>query len=81
MGSTHDGCRFKEAQKDLLKVLELRPGHSSGEKELEQTARAGEVLEQATSFYDAEEFQKAEEALDKVLLSSSECSQVFSAPP
>lgn len=81
MGSTHDGCRFKEAQADLLKVLELRPGHSSGEKELEQTARAGEVLEQATSFYDAEEFQKAEEALDKVLLSSSECSQVFSAPP
>ena len=68
--------RFTEANKDFQKVLELKPGHSSGQKELEQSARAGDLLEQAIARFDAEEFDQAAETLEKVLDVSPECSQV-----
>lgn len=69
-------CRFEEANKDFQKVLELKPGHSNGQKELEQSARAGALLEQAIARFDVEEFDQAAEALEKVLDMCSECAQV-----
>ncbi|KAG0625645.1 hypothetical protein M758_2G070900 [Ceratodon purpureus] len=68
-------CRFKEANQDFQKVLELKPGHTNGRKELEQSAHAGALLEQAIARFDAEEFDQAAEALEKVLDVSSECAQ------
>lgn len=56
--------------------MELKPGHSTGLKELEQSAHAGALLEQATALFEAEEFDRAAEALDKVLDVSSECARV-----
>lgn len=59
-------------------VLELKPGHTSGQKELEQSAHAGALLDQAVAQFDAEDFDSAAEALGKLLDISSECSQVNS---
>lgn len=73
-------CSFKDANKDFQMVLELKPGHSTGQKELEQSAHAGALLEQATAQFDAEEFDQAAEALEKVLDVSSECAQVHFIP-
>lgn len=68
-------CRFKEANRDFETVLELKPGHTSGQKELEQSAHAGALLDQAVAQFDAEDFDQAAEALGKLFDISSECSQ------
>jgi len=57
-------------------VLELKPGHATGLKELEQSAHTGALLEEATARFDAAEFDQAAEALEKILNVSSECAQV-----
>jgi hypothetical protein len=60
--------------------LELKPGHSNGQKELEQSGHAAALLEYAIARFDAEEFHEAAEALEKVLDVSSECAQVYFTP-
>lgn len=70
------GCSFKEAEKDFDKVLELKPGHSHGTKDLKQSVHAAALLEKATALFDAEDFDQAAEALENVLDISSECAQV-----
>jgi len=72
----HDECRFREAGRDFKKVLELKPRHSNGQKELEKSSHASALLDQATALFDAEEIDQAAGALEKVLEVSSECAPV-----
>ncbi|CAL0309865.1 unnamed protein product [Lupinus luteus] len=61
-------CRYEQSEKSYKKVLELKPGHSTAEKELSQLLQAKSALETAQSLYDLGNFTKSLEYIDKVVL-------------
>ena len=69
--------RYKEAESDYNKYLELKPGTASVEKELSQLLQAQNALESAYSQSDAGDFSKVLEYVNKiVLVFSPGCSKV-----
>ena len=70
--------RYKEAESDYNKYLELKPGTASVEKELSQLLQAQNALESAYSQSDAGDFSKVLEYVNKiVLVFSPGCSKVL----
>ncbi|XP_019426216.1 PREDICTED: dnaJ protein P58IPK homolog [Lupinus angustifolius] len=61
-------CRYEQSERSYKKVLELKPGHSTAEKELSQLLQAKSALETAQSLYDLGNFTKSLEYIDKVVL-------------
>ncbi|KAH6555245.1 hypothetical protein KP509_1Z270900 [Ceratopteris richardii] len=69
-------CRYDHGEKDYQRVLELKPGHATAEKELSQLQQAKSSLELAVSSLEADDAAKAEEYLNKVVLVlSPDCSK------
>jgi DnaJ homolog subfamily C member 3 len=69
--------RYKEAEKDYNKHLELRPGSAAVEKELSQLLQAQKSLQSAYDQFDSGEFSKVLEYLNKiVLVFSPDCLKV-----
>ncbi|KAK7285074.1 hypothetical protein RJT34_19832 [Clitoria ternatea] len=61
-------CRYEQSEWSYKKFLELKPGDSTGEKELSQLLQAQSALETAQSLYDSGNFAKSLEYIDKVVL-------------
>ncbi|GJN16578.1 hypothetical protein PR202_gb03581 [Eleusine coracana subsp. coracana] len=61
-------CRYKEAESDYNKYLELRPGSAAVEKELSQLLQAQSSLKSAYGQFDSGEFSKVLEYLNKIVL-------------
>ena len=68
---------YADGQRDFEKVLELKPGHSTAEKELSQIQQSKDTLDLALSSFENGDTAKAQEYLDKVVLVLSPyCSKV-----
>uniref|UniRef100_A0A0E0CH92 J domain-containing protein n=1 Tax=Oryza meridionalis TaxID=40149 RepID=A0A0E0CH92_9ORYZ len=61
-------CRYKEAEGDYSKYLELKPGSSSVEKELSQLLQAQNALESAYGQFESHDFSKVLEYINKIVL-------------
>ncbi|KAK3166642.1 hypothetical protein QOZ80_1AG0048460 [Eleusine coracana subsp. coracana] len=61
-------CRYKEAESDYNKYLELRPGSAAVEKELSQLLQAQSSLKSAYGQFHSGEFSKVLEYLNKIVL-------------
>uniref|UniRef100_A0A0E0JUC7 J domain-containing protein n=1 Tax=Oryza punctata TaxID=4537 RepID=A0A0E0JUC7_ORYPU len=61
-------CRYKEADGDYSKYLELKPGSSSVEKELSQLLQAQNALESAYGQFESHDFSKVLEYINKIVL-------------
>ncbi|KAK8928794.1 hypothetical protein KSP39_PZI017530 [Platanthera zijinensis] len=61
-------CRFEESENNYRKVLELKSGTSSVEKELSQLSQAKNALDSANNLLESGDFSKALEYIDKVVL-------------
>ncbi|KAF6167937.1 hypothetical protein GIB67_027715 [Kingdonia uniflora] len=61
-------CRFEESAKSYKKFLEMKPGASAAEKELSQLQQAQSAIDTAFNLFDSDEFAKALEYIDKVVL-------------
>jgi DnaJ homolog subfamily C member 3 len=60
--------RYKEAEKDYNKHLELKTGSAAVEKELTQLLQAQNSLQSAYDQFDSGEFSKVLEYLNKIVL-------------
>lgn len=70
--------RYKEAEGDYSKYLELKPGSSSVEKELSQLLQAQNALESAYGQFESHDFSKVLEYINKiVLVFSPNCLKVY----
>uniref|UniRef100_A0A0D9YKV0 J domain-containing protein n=1 Tax=Oryza glumipatula TaxID=40148 RepID=A0A0D9YKV0_9ORYZ len=61
-------CRYKEAEGDYSKYLELKPESSSVEKELSQLLQAQNALESAYGQFESHDFSKVLEYINKIVL-------------
>ncbi|KAG8053751.1 hypothetical protein GUJ93_ZPchr0001g32052 [Zizania palustris] len=61
-------CRYKDAEGDYSKYLELKPGSASVEKELSQLMQAQDALESAYGQFDSRDFSKVLEYVNKIVL-------------
>ncbi|KAL1351917.1 hypothetical protein HN51_015803 [Arachis hypogaea] len=61
-------CRYEQSEGSYKKFLELKPGHSTAEKELSQLLQAKSALETAQSLFGSGNFIKSLEYIDKVVL-------------
>lgn len=61
-------CRFEESENNYRKVLELKSGTSSVEKELSQLSQAKNALDSAHNLLESGDFSKALEYINKVVL-------------
>uniref|UniRef100_A0A0E0G393 J domain-containing protein n=1 Tax=Oryza nivara TaxID=4536 RepID=A0A0E0G393_ORYNI len=61
-------CRYKEAEGDYSKYLELKPGSSSVEKELSQLLQAQNALESAYGQFESHDFSKVLDYINKIVL-------------
>ncbi|CAL4971892.1 unnamed protein product [Urochloa decumbens] len=61
-------CRYKEAESDYNKYLELNPGTASVEKELSQLLQAQNSLQSAYGQFDSGDFSKVLEYINKIVL-------------
>ncbi|XP_050228647.1 dnaJ protein P58IPK homolog [Mercurialis annua] len=61
-------CRYEESENNYKKFLELKPKHSTAEKELSQLHQAKTALDTAFSLFDSEGYTKSLEYVDKVVL-------------
>lgn len=61
-------CRYKEAESDYNKHLELNPGSASVEKELSQLLQAQNSLQSAYGQFDSGDFSKVVEYINKIVL-------------
>lgn len=69
-------CRYGDGEKDYEKVLELKAAHSTAEKELSQLHQAKSSLDLAMSSFESGDVAKAQDYLDKVVLTlSPDCSK------
>jgi DnaJ family protein C protein 3 len=60
--------RYKEAEGDYSKYLELKPGSSSVEKELSQLLQAQNALESAYGQFESHDFSKVLDYINKIVL-------------
>ena len=60
--------RYKEAESDYNKHLELNPGSASVEKELSQLLQAQNSLQSAYGQFDSGDFSKVVEYINKIVL-------------
>lgn len=71
-------CRFEESEVNYKKFLDLKPGTSSAEKDLSQLLQAQSALDSAYSLFESNEYSKALDYIDKVVLVFSPgCLEVF----
>ncbi|XP_012082338.1 dnaJ protein P58IPK homolog [Jatropha curcas] len=61
-------CRYEESEKSYKKVLELKPRHSTADKELSQLHQAQSALDTAFTLFDSGDYKKSLEFVDKVVL-------------
>ncbi|KAH7677869.1 Dnaj-like subfamily c member 3 protein [Dioscorea alata] len=61
-------CRFEESEVNYKKFLDLKPGTSSAEKDLSQLLQAQNALASAYSLFESNEYSKALDYIDKVVL-------------
>uniref|UniRef100_A0A2P2M081 Uncharacterized protein MANES_08G005800 n=1 Tax=Rhizophora mucronata TaxID=61149 RepID=A0A2P2M081_RHIMU len=61
-------CRYEESEKSYRKLLEIKPGHSSAEKELSQLLQAQNALDMAFTLFSSGDYAKSLEYVDKVVL-------------
>ncbi|KAG2594532.1 hypothetical protein PVAP13_5NG648200 [Panicum virgatum] len=61
-------CRYKEAEIDYNKYLELNPGTATVEKELSQLLQAQSSLQSAYGQFDSGDFSKVLEYINKIVL-------------
>lgn len=71
-------CRYEESERSYKKYLELKPRHSTAEKELSQLHQAQSALDTAFTLFDSGDYAKSLEYIDKVVLVfSPACSKVI----
>ncbi|OAY42660.1 dnaJ protein P58IPK homolog [Manihot esculenta] len=61
-------CRYEESERSYKKYLELKPRHSTAEKELSQLHQAQSALDTAFTLFDSGDYAKSLEYIDKVVL-------------
>lgn len=61
-------CRYEKSEIDYNKYLELKPGTAAVEKELSQLHQAQKAMQSASDLFEAGDFAKALEYINKVVL-------------
>ncbi|KAJ4830163.1 DnaJ sub C member 3 [Turnera subulata] len=61
-------CRYDESEESYKKFLELKPRHTSAEKELSQLHQAKNALDTALTLFDSGDYAKSLEYIEKVVL-------------